>query len=440
MPNHYMLRCTSSEKCFADVANADGSFFLQSPTDNISLLRTNYYKPLSIGDTNTLGLFAFSWLPNNYQFPCTSYPITYKSKKLAEYLELSHLYLSYSGYNPDIGAYNYTGTFKEFEAIGVFSRQGYNSHTKLVLASAGNTARAFCEIGSKLHAHIIVVVPQHAVQNLWTTTQKHPYIRIIAVDGTYNDAIAIAKKISQYDGYIPEGGVYNIGRRDGLATTFLSAVACMNRIPDHYIQAIGSGSGAISAWESSIRLQKLGMHTKHTQEIQYPKPSEKTRTGHPIMHLAQNAPFAPVVQSWNTGSKKFQPLNSKDEIKHLNHIYASVLANNNPPYEVAGGLYEMLCDCDGYAYACTNEEGREAGTLFEKLEGFKVSASSEIALAALCKACAYKRINTDDYIMLNITGGDYCNEKDFVNYDISADATIASTIDEASLLATLHSL
>lgn len=440
MTNHYTLTCASSEKCFADDPDAHGSFLLHSPHDNSSLLRTCYRNPLRIGDTHTEGLFAFSWLPNNYQFSCTSYPVTYKSTKLSEYLGLSHLYLTYSGYNPDIGAYNYTGTFKEFEAIGVFTRQGYRSRKQLVLASAGNTARAFCEIGSQLNARVIIVLPQRALKTLWTKTPQHPHICIIAVDGTYNDAIEIAKRISKYDECMSEGGVYNIGRRDGLATTFLSAVACMNRIPDHYIQAIGSGSGAISAWESSLRLQQLGMCRECEHEVQYPTPSSKTRSGHPTMHIAQNAPFAPVVQSWNAHSKTFRAIEPKDEMTYLHDIHACVLANNKPPYSIGGGLYDMLCDCNGYGYACTNEEARTAGALFQQLEGFTISASSEIALAALCNACTYKRIDRDDYVMLNITGGDYNSTKTFATYEVTAHAILTATVDDATLLAKMRSL
>ncbi len=441
MKDHYTLTCTASQKRFADTPNAHGSFLLQSPTDNEALLRTHYSKPLAIGDTTQKGLFAFSWLPKTYEFPSTSHPVTYKSTKLSKHLGLSHLYVTYSGYNPDIGAYNHTGTFKEFEAIGVFARQGYQTQTQLVLASAGNTARAFCEIGSKLHAKVVIVMPRAALQDLWTTSPKHPNIRVLAVDGSYNDAIRLAKRISQYEGCIAEGGVYNVGRRDALATTFLSAVACMKRIPDHYIQAIGSGSGAISAWESSIRLQELGMYNTSHASTQYPQPSSKTRSGHPIIHVAQNAPFAPVVDSWNAHSKTLRALQHKDEQASLGPIYARVLANNNPPYSIAGGLYHMLCDCEGYAYACTNEEGRQAGMLFEQLEGFRVSASSEIALAALHKACTQGRISGDDYIMLNITGGNYNDTQAFKTHEVAPEATLSATkTDEASLLQTLRAL
>ena len=44
-------------------------------------------------------------------------------------------------------------------------------------------------------------------------------------------------------GYYPEGGARNAARRDGMGTTVLAAVEAAGEIPDHYFQAVGSGTG-----------------------------------------------------------------------------------------------------------------------------------------------------------------------------------------------------
>ncbi len=54
--------------------------------------------------------------------------------------------------------------------------------------------------------------------------------------------------------FFAEGGAKNVARRDGMATTMLSAATTIGEIPDYYFQAVGSGTGAIAAWEANMRL------------------------------------------------------------------------------------------------------------------------------------------------------------------------------------------
>ena len=53
---------------------------------------------------------------------CSSAPVTYKSKGLADYLGLKNLYITFNGYYPEIGAKMTTCSFKETEAYSVCAR------------------------------------------------------------------------------------------------------------------------------------------------------------------------------------------------------------------------------------------------------------------------------------------------------------------------------
>jgi cysteate synthase len=77
-------------------------------------------------------------------------------------------------------------------------------------------------------------------------------------DGDYSDSIDVAKRISSVYGFPFEGGVKNIAKRDGLGAVLLKAVSEMGRLPDHYFQAVGSGTGAIGVWEMSERFIRDG--------------------------------------------------------------------------------------------------------------------------------------------------------------------------------------
>ena len=56
----------------------------------------------------------------------------------------------------------------------------------------------------------------------------------------------------------------------------------LGRIPEHYFQAVGSGTGGISAWEASLRLKEDGRFGSNCSRL----------------HLAQNLPNAPIYYAW----------------------------------------------------------------------------------------------------------------------------------------------
>lgn len=205
----------------------------------------------------------------------------------------------------------------------------------------------------------------------------------------YSDAIALAERISQEEGFICEGGVRNIGRRDGMATAMLNAVETIGHIPDYYFQAIGSGAGAIAAHEAAKRLV------------------EDSRFGQtlPRLMLSQNAPFTPICNSWQTGRRELAPM--KPDVARIatERIVATVLSNQCPPYSVAGGIFDALSESRGSTFAVTNDDARTAMALFEKCEGIDIEPAAGVALASLCKAAQSAQVSPGATTLLHITGG-----------------------------------
>jgi cysteate synthase len=224
---------------------------------------------------------------------------------------------------------------------------------------------------------------------MWSTGETHRDVRLAVLDGgaDYADAIELGNGIAATEGFYPEGGARNAARRDGMGTALLAGVEACGAIPDHYFQAVGSGTGAIAAWEMNLRLQADGRFG-----------GKKMR-----LHLSQNAPFTPMTDAWEAG---LRDLPSTSDGRRLSHtIRARVLGNRNPPYSIAGGLYDALSDTRGFMYRVSNSEARSAGRLFEKLEGSDIDAAAEVACASLAKAVATGRIGRQDLVALNITGG-----------------------------------
>lgn len=383
-----------------------------------ALVRSRYLsRQINLFDLPGLWRF-FDWLPVQNINCCNAKPITYKSRHLAADLGLKKLFISFSGYWPERGAFVKTCTFKEFEAIvSLRYAQDNGVSGPLVVASAGNTANAFAYVASVEHYPVILVVPKRCLCDVWVPELDPAYVKTVVVeDGDYADAISIAKRLAAINNFIFEGGAVNVARRDGLATVLLDAVIDIGALPQHYFQAVGSGTGAISAWEASLRLVGDGRFGKRP----------------PKFHLSQNLPFAPMVNAWAGGRRRIIPDDLPKEKNVLDLVFARVLSNRYPPYGVAGGVFDVLKATKGKMYAVGNEEAERAGKLFESREGIDILPAAAVAVASLIKAVESSEIRPNDVIVLNITGGGRLRlEADMPLFEIEPNLTVSKqALDE----------
>lgn len=391
--SHYTLRCLATGESFSDELNPETGNYPLNPGASVpAFLRAEYtHRQLEPLDP-ALGIYRYAqWLPVRRIVPGSSAPMTYRSVHLAQALGLQELHITFSGYWPEVGAYMRSGTFKECEAYSVAGRLGAEFNATLVIASAGNTARAFHRVCSEHHIPLVIVIPEANLDKLWSSWDSSESVTIIAAGdgGDYSDAIALADALCRLPGYVAEGGAKNVARRDGMATTMLSAATTIGRIPDHYIQAVGSGTGAIAAWEANQRLVADGRFGSHLAKL----------------HLAQNAPFTLLYDSWRRRNRDLAELDEELGKEQIRSIGATVLANRKPPYAPIGGLYDALLSSDGEMYSVDNRAADEASALFEELEGIDLEPAAAVATAALIKAVSDGEIPRENSVMLNVTGG-----------------------------------
>ena len=130
---------------------ADEKWELDCPNrDGAALIFANYAKKQLEVKENLPGLYKYSdWLPVCRTLDGSGAPVTYKSEGLAGELGLSDLYITFNGYWPEKGALMKTGAFKECEAYAVCARINDLNDKVMVVASAGNTARAFARVCSE---------------------------------------------------------------------------------------------------------------------------------------------------------------------------------------------------------------------------------------------------------------------------------------------------
>ncbi len=358
-----------------------------------SLIRADYdAAQLTVRD-ELEGLYRFAdWLPVRRILKGSGAPVTYPSEGLAEALGLKNLWITFNGWWPERGAAMRTGTFKECEAYAVGGRMGDDFDKVLVVASAGNTARAFARVCSDNGIPLLLFVPEDNLDALWFDEPVAENVKLLAAasGGDYFDAIRMSNAaIAGWEGCIAEGGAKNVARRDGMGTTVLSAATTIGRIPNAYFQAVGSGTGAIAAWEMAQRLEADGNYGSNSMRLM----------------VSQNEPFCPMADSWKADSRNFIISDDDTARKQVDEVKAKVLTNRHPPWGVPGGLYDALKATGGSVLSVTNAEAAAAAERFEQLEGNDVSPAAGVAVASLFKAVETGAVDKDEVIMLNITGG-----------------------------------
>ena len=390
-PTKYKLQNVAYGRIFEDAGwtLADP----ESPTP--SLVRAVYEEKRFIPREDLDGLYRYAnWMPIQRTLRKSHAPVTYLSKGLGKYLGLNNLYITFSGWFPKIGAEMGTCTFKETEAYSVLARMPKGEKRTLVVQSAGNTARAFAKVCSDNDIPLVVCIPSDSKQDLWFRHKLSSCVKLIAVPHgcDYYDAIRLGEKLCQdASRFFAEGGAKNVARRDGMGTTVLSAVEAIGRIPDAYFQAVGSGTGAIAAWENNLRLIEDGRFGSHKMKI----------------FVAQNAPFTLLYDSWKSGKRELAALDPVVGRHQAETILAKVLSNRQPPYSVSGGLYDTLTDTGGDFYLATNEQVVSWIMLFRELEGTFLYPAAACAVQALESAVKDGSVGKEDVVMLNATGGGF---------------------------------
>lgn len=309
MPRHYSLRCQLCHAVFED----DG-FILECPHHPLekALLLTDYQAKTFNPDPIAAGIFRYrQWLPLDHVLRDSGTTVTYQSQKLCVSLGLPNLWIAFNGDWSDKGARLETATFKELEAYAVLSRLPKHCSGVLVVASAGNTAAAFASVCSQNQIPCLLMVPMSGLAKLTFRAPLDPCVKIVSLKAAeYDDAIQLAERLVQVDRFFLEGGVRNIGRRDGIGTTLLQAVETIGQLPDYYFQAIGSGAGAIAVHEVAKRLVWDG---RFGQIL-------------PRLMLSQNFPFMPIYSAWK--SQQRQLLKDENAQEKLQQILAGVLSNS----------------------------------------------------------------------------------------------------------------
>ena len=382
----YRLRCTNC----GVVTEDDGRILDCTKCGSSGLLRTEYQSQTFSVHSEYPGLFRYSaWLPLRRVFETTCRSVTYKSAALCRSTGLKNLWVSFSGYWPQLGAFCPSWTFKDLEVLSVLGRVTLPGGRILAVASAGNTAYGFAHACSVYKVPCVIVVPKFASSALIFDHPLTPCVKVVSLDEPmdYTDCISLVERLSEIDDdFVLEGGARNVGRRDGAATVLLNAFEVMGQLPEYYFQAIGSGTGAIATYECAQRISR-------------------GRGPLPKLFLSQNLPFAPVLRAWESGLKCVPNMEMDVAKEEILMIHAKVLSNRRPVYGIPGGLFDALTKSEGTMLGVSNEQAISAASLFKAVEKVVIDPAAAIAFASLLAASSSGVVPQDATILLNITGG-----------------------------------
>ena len=355
-----------------------------------ALLTTEYEKTV-LQPRPLPGIWRYlDWLPVENAGDSPGGAITYKSTGFGPSLGLDNLWISFNGYWPEREAYCPTCSFKELEAIPTLQRLKEKGKKGVVVATAGNTGRAFAYYAGIFHFPVLVLVAEQHLSRIWFPEgYSSPEAIIVGLrNADYGDATALSSEVASHIGFEVEGGMKNISRRDGIGTVMVDATWQIGSLPDHYIQSIGGGIGAVACWEAVGRLLASGSFGNKI----------------PRFHLGQNSGYKPVHLAWIAGRRELVPEDfpqNPDKIE----VYTDILVNRKPTYSAIGGIYDSLRGTKGMTYSIAENEAEKVKTLFEKNEGIDIMRPAAVGVATLLNAIEEGNIHPRDTILLNISGG-----------------------------------
>ncbi|MEV0443094.1 cysteate synthase [Streptomyces spectabilis] len=382
---HYSLVCP-----VCGLKQVDDGLTLSCASDHApALLQTEYeartFEPLRDVD----GIFRYRpWLPVVRTFAGAGRTTVLRSERLCRFLGMPGLRVAFNGYWPERGGFLETGTFKELEAYTVLGRMPENAPV-LVVASAGNTAAAFAAVCSRYAVPCLLIIPETGLDRLKLREDLHPAVRLVVVeDADYADAIALSEEAAKWPGFVLEGGVRNVARRDGLGTVMYAAAEETGELPEYYFQAVGSAAGAIAVHEAAKRVRET---------------TSAPAAALPRLMLSQNAGFAPIHRAWQGRTRAFTPTGGDQNA--LRDVFADELTNRRPPYAVHSGVFDVLTESGGDVATVDREAAVAARQVFDDLESIDLEPAAAVAAASLFTAVAEGRIPRDASVLLNVTGG-----------------------------------
>jgi threonine synthase len=162
-------------------------------------------------------------------------PLLYASR-LSEELGIE-LYVKFEGANP-------TGSFKDRGMTIAVSKAVQEGARAVICASTGNTAASASAYATRAGLPAVVLVPEGAVASGKLAQSRAAGGRVLALRGTFDDALRISHELSETGEYAVVNSGYNDYRVEGQKTVAFELLEELGRTPDVVALPYGGGGNS----------------------------------------------------------------------------------------------------------------------------------------------------------------------------------------------------
>jgi len=296
-------------------------------------------------------------------------------------LKLKQIYLKDEGQNP-------TGTFKSRGLCAAVSKGLELGIKDFVMPSAGNAGAALsaytAHAGVKAHVFVPKDTPELIQKEI-----EHMGGELTLIEGLISDAGRVAKEEGIKNNWFSVSTLKEPYRVEGKKTMGLELAEQFEwSLPDVIIYPTGGGTGIVGMWKAFEEMEILGLIGKDR----------------PKMVSVQPSGCQPIVRAFENGDKFATPWENA-------HSFASGI-------RVPGAIGDYLIlnainESNGTAIAVDDSEIKEAMYSFAKTEGIIVCPEAAATVAATVKLTNEGFIDSNDKVVLFITGSGLTTPNDW---------------------------
>jgi threonine synthase len=255
---------------------------------------------------------------------------------------------------------------------------------RFAFSSTGNTAVAY--------AHALHAYPELEAR-LYLASEVDrsgigplpPNLTLVVAHGDYAGASAMAREDARRTGFVPEGGFFNVGRREGAKLAYLEALdqmASVGLAPAAMVQAVASGLGIYAAGRAIAEMRRTGRLDLN-----------------PRLYCAQQESCAPMALAFAAE----QEGQAGRRILRNPHGFAPALLLGDPfaAYDYVSGAVRR----SGGSFVTVSD--REAATTLRLQPELPVplGPSAAVGLAAAWKIADRLDLADDEALLVLLTGG-----------------------------------
>ncbi len=181
-----------------------------------------------------------------------------RSGGLEREIGCGELYFKLEGCNP-------SGSFKDRGMVVAVAKALEAGSSAIICASTGNTSASAAAYGARGGLATVVIIPKGKIA-LGKFAQAIAYgAKIIEIDGNFDQALQIARNLSQNHPVILVNSV-NPHRIEGQKTAAFEIVDVLGNAPDYLFIPVGNAGNITAYWKGFVEYYKVGRAT-HTPRM-----------------------------------------------------------------------------------------------------------------------------------------------------------------------------